>query len=169
VVAVRWKIVAIILAVGLVGAGVFALREASHEKASARGPGPAETVVGSANGLGVSIKLTDYGTDHQLACGGTYAIQTWVSAKVMASAQTAGLARLVYVTNENGVKYWHAKAFTVNLAQGDAQVIGRTDQWTDADGGAATYSFRVELYRLTDQEHFPQASTTCNVTVSKAE
>jgi hypothetical protein len=160
------KIVRILVVGVLIVTGAFALNEAGDRSASAANHAPAATRLRSARGLGVSITLTDYSAHQRLACGGTYVIQSWVSIKVHASARTSGTARLVFLTNENGLKYWHAKAFTVYLKNGGT-VIGRSDQWLEAGGDSNTYTFRVELYRQSDREHKPQASTRCKVTVSK--
>jgi hypothetical protein len=160
---IAWLLVVGALLVG----GTFALNEVGDRSASATDRARVGTRLGSARGLGVTISLTDYSTHRALDCGGTYVIQSWVAAKVEATARVGGDARLVYMTNENGAKYWHAKAFSVHLKRG-SQVIGRTDQWPDRSGESARYTFTVDLYRRADPKSHPQASTRCAVTVSKA-
>jgi hypothetical protein len=161
------KILRILVVGVLIVTGAFALNEAGDRTASATNQATGVTRVHSARGLSVSIGLTDYHTHRHLDCGGTYVIQSWVAARVYATARTAGTASLKYLTNENGRKYWHAKADTVYLHRG-GQVIGRTDQWPERGGDSVRYTFNVELYRQSDREHHPQASTRCTVTVSKA-
>jgi hypothetical protein len=113
------------------------------------------------------MKLTDYSTGERLHCGGTYKIESWAFGVVRATAHTAGTVRLAYRTGEGGSKDWIASASPVVLKRG-SQVIGELNQWPDAGGDAAKYTFRVELYRKDRPGNKPQASLRCAVTISRA-
>jgi len=152
-------------AIALLVAGSLGLRTLGDPSATAA-ERPSGANVRTARGLTISIRLTDYATHQALDCGGTYTISSWVAAKVEATANRAGTASLVYMTNENHAKYWHAKSFSTYLRRG-YQVIGRTDQWPDPSGDTDTYTFIAQLYK-TGHKRAPEASTRCTVTVSKS-
>jgi hypothetical protein len=156
------KLVRIILALGVLVAGTFALRVPSVPSASATSHA-SEPRLSSARGLSLSIGLEDYTTHDPLACGGTYVIDSWIQGTIRGSARTAGTTRLAYLTNENGHKYWQARS-TVHLSRG-SQVIGGIKQWPDRHGDTDRFTFTVRLFR--ESSHTPQASIRCTVRVSR--
>jgi hypothetical protein len=115
-----------------------------------------------ARGISVTLRLVDYTTHNLLACGGTYVIDSWIDVSIRGSARTAGTARLAYLTNENGHKYWQARSFP-HLSRGH-QVIGGIKQWPDIHGGSDRFTFKAILSR--DRAHI-LASARCTVTVSR--
>jgi hypothetical protein len=154
------KLLRIILALGVLVAGTFALRVPSVPSASATSHA-SEPRLGAARGLSLSIGLEDYTTHDPLACGGTYVIDSWIQGTIRGSARTAGTTRLAYLTNENGHKYWQARS-TAHLTRGN-QAIGVIKQWPDRQGDSDRFTFMAILFQNNGRT---QASARCTVTVS---